>query len=120
MEDLMRDLALQAAGVLAMVTALIHTVLGETRVFATARIEPPGARRIIRAVWLGFTVAWIAGGALLLLASLAPAESVRMAIIAAVVPIYLGGVIGNAWATRGRHFGWMLLALVVALALAGL
>jgi hypothetical protein len=28
--------------------------------------------------------------------------------------------IGNAWATRGRHFGWVALSVVVGLAASGL
>ncbi len=36
----MRDLVLQCAGILAIVVALIHGALGETKVFARATIEP--------------------------------------------------------------------------------
>ena len=36
----MRDLILQCAGVAAIAVALIHGVLGETKVFARATIEP--------------------------------------------------------------------------------
>jgi len=33
--------------------------------------------------------------------------------------VFAFGALCNAWATRGRHFGWMALSAVVALALAG-
>src|SRR5258708_33845482 len=61
----MRDLILQCAGVAGIVVALIHGVLGETKVFARATIEPPRLRTLIRLVWQAGTVAWIGGGGLL-------------------------------------------------------
>jgi hypothetical protein len=33
--------------------------------------------------------------------------------------MYGFGVVGNAWIFRGRHFGWMALSAVIALAMAG-
>ena len=59
---------LQCAGVAAIVVALIHGVLGETKVFARATIEPPRLRTLIRLVWQAGTVAWIGGGVLLVAA----------------------------------------------------
>jgi hypothetical protein len=32
---------------------------------------------------------------------------------------YLYGALGNLWATRGRHFGWMLYAVALILIAAG-
>ena len=86
----MRDIALELAGALAILAALLHGVLGETRVFARAQIDPSWVRRLVRAVWHCGVVAWIAAA------------------------------IGNALATRGRHFGWMVLAAVTVLALVGM
>jgi len=86
----MRDLLLQCSGLAAIAVALIHGVLGETKVFARATIEPARLRTLIHLVWHAGTVAWIGGGVLLL-----------------------------AWATRGKHFGWMALSAVVAMAVAG-
>jgi hypothetical protein len=64
----MRDIILQCAGVAAVAVALIHGVLGETKVFARATIQPESLRTLIRLVWQAGTVAWI-GGAVLLIAS---------------------------------------------------
>ena len=64
----MRDTLLQCAGWLAIVTSLAHGVLGETKVFARASIQPTQVATLIRAVWQAGTVAWIAGGVLLLAA----------------------------------------------------
>jgi hypothetical protein len=116
----MRDLALQAAGSLAILAAVIHGVLGETKVLAVARIEPAWALRLIRVVWHCGVVAWIAGGVLLIATPTMAAGSARTWIVSAMIAFYGSGVIGNAWATRGRHFGWMVLAVVVVLAVAGL
>ncbi len=41
----MRDLLLQCSGLAAIVLALIHGVLGETKVFARASIEPARCAR---------------------------------------------------------------------------
>jgi hypothetical protein len=80
----MRDLLLQCSGLAAIAVALIHGVLGETRILARASIEP--ARH------------WI---------------------VATLACVFAFAALANAWATRGRHFGWMALSAVVALAVAG-
>jgi hypothetical protein len=64
----MRDLALQAAGVLAILVALTHGVIAELQVFAKAHIEPRGTRRLLRLIWQASTVDWIAIGVLLIAA----------------------------------------------------
>jgi hypothetical protein len=33
--------------------------------------------------------------------------------------VFLFAAFANAWATRGRNFGWMAMSAVVALAMAG-
>ncbi len=116
----MSDLLVQAAGVLAIVLALLHQILSETKVFTKARIEPAWVRRLVRGVWLCSTVAWMAFGVLLILAPMMGSRMARSCIIIASVIFYGSGVIGNAWATRGRHFGWAALSVVIGLAVAGL
>jgi hypothetical protein len=44
----MRDLALQAAGVLAILVAIAHGVIVEQKVFARLRIEPLRTRGLLR------------------------------------------------------------------------
>jgi hypothetical protein len=115
----MRDLILQCAGIAAIVVALIHGVLGETKVFARATIEPPRLRTLIRVVWQAGTVAWIGGGVLLLAAPWMASDAARHWIVVTLSCVFAFGALGNALATRGRHFGWMALSAVVALAVAG-
>lgn len=115
----MRDLLLQGAGVLTIVVALIHGILGETKVFPRATIEPERLRRLIRLVWQASTVAWIGGGVLLIAAPGMGSESARHWIVATMACVFGFSAFANAFATRGRHFGWMMLSAVVVMAVAG-
>jgi hypothetical protein len=115
----MRDLILQCAGAAAILVALIHGVLGETRVFAKATIQPERLRTLIRLVWQAGTVAWIGGGVLLIVAPSLGSDSARHWITATAIVVYGFAVIANAWWSRGRGFGWKALGVVVALAVAG-
>jgi hypothetical protein len=115
----MRDLFIQAAGVAAIMVAVIHGVLGETKVFARATIEPPQLRNLIRLCWQIGTVGWICGGLLLIVAPSMASVSARHWIVVTVVAMYGFGVAGNAWVFKGRHFGWMALSAVIAMAIAG-
>jgi hypothetical protein len=115
----MRDVLLQCAGLAAIAAALIHGVLGETKVFARASIQPERLRTLIRLVWQAGTVAWIGGGVLLIAAPLMGSEPARHWIVVTLACVFGFGALGNAWATRGRHFGWLALGAVVILAVAG-
>ncbi|MBN8956097.1 MAG: hypothetical protein J0H17_05860 [Rhizobiales bacterium] len=116
----MRDLALQAAGMLAILAALIHGALAELSVFPNAQVAPRGARRLLRLVWQASTVDWIAIGVLLIAAPALGSDAARHAIIALAVVVYGYATVGNAVATRGRHYGWCLMLAIVVLALLGL
>ena len=115
----MRDIILQCAGAAGILVAIIHGVLGETKVFARAKIEPENLRTLIRLVWQAGTVAWIGGGVLLLVAPSLGSESARHWIVVTTVTVYAFGVAANCWWSRGRGFGWKALGVVVALAAAG-
>jgi hypothetical protein len=115
----MRDLLLQGAGLAAIAVALIHGVLGETKVFARASIEPARLRTLIRLVWQAGTVAWLGGGVLLIAAPSMASEPARHWIVVTLACVFGFAALANALATRGRHFGWMALSAVVALAVAG-
>jgi hypothetical protein len=57
---------------------------------------------------------------LLIAAPWMDSQMARYWIVGAAVLVYGFGAITNAWVMRGRHFGWALLAIIVALAVAGL
>jgi hypothetical protein len=115
----MRDLLLQVSGIAAIAVALIHGVLGETRLFARATIEPARLKTLIRLVYQAGTVAWIGGGVLLIAAPSMGSETARHWIIVTIALVYGAGVLANAWWSHGRHFGWMALGGVIVLAVAG-
>ena len=116
----MRDLALQAAGGLAILVAIVHATVGELRVFAKTRIEPPRARTLLHLIFQATTVDWIGIAVLLIAAPGLGAPAARTFIVAVAVVIYGYAAVGNAVASRGRHVGWMLMSCVIALALAGM
>jgi hypothetical protein len=115
----MQDLFLQAAGIAAIIVALIHGVLGETKVFSRAAIEPPRLRTLIRICWQIGTVGWICGGVLLLAAPSIASLPARHWIVLTMVAMYSFGMIGNFYVFRGRHFGWAALGAVIAMAVIG-
>ncbi len=115
----MRDLSLLIAGVLAILIAVIHSVLGETKIFARARIEPEPARLLIRLVWHIGSIFWAGAGVLLLAAPYMESDIARHWIVYVCAVMFGAAAMGNAWSSRGRHFGWMMLAGVVVFALLG-
>jgi hypothetical protein len=119
MEETMRDLLLQCSGVIAIAGAVTHGVLGETKVLPRVSVQPARLLTLIRLVWLGGTVAWIGLGVLLIAAPLMASEPARHWIVATTATVFAFAVLANAWATRGRHFGWMLFGVVVVLEVAG-
>ena len=115
----MRDVLLQCAGLAAIAVALIHGVLGETKVLARATIQPERLRTLIRLVWQAGTVAWIGGGVLLIAAPIMASAPARHWIVVTFACVFPFGALANAVATSGRHFGWIALSAVVGLAVAG-
>jgi len=115
----MRDFLLQCSGLVAVAVALIHGVLGEVKIFPRVTIEPARSRTLIRLVWQASTVAWIGCGVLLIAAPSMASEPARHWIVVTLACVFAFGALGNALATRGKHFGWIALTAVVALAVAG-
>jgi hypothetical protein len=115
----MRDILLQCSGLAAIAAALIHGAIGEIKVFPRVTIEPAWVRRLMRVVWQASTVAWIGCGVLLVAAPMMASTPARHWIVITLACVFAAAALGNAWATRGRHFGWMMLSAVVALAVAG-
>ncbi len=77
----MHNLLVQLAGIVALATSIAHGVIGETKVFARARIEPERLRLLMRLVWQAGTVAWMSLAILLIAAPKLGAEA-RIWIIA--------------------------------------
>ena len=115
----MRDILLQCAGVVAIFAAAIHGVLTEVKIFPRVTIEPQSLRTLFRLVWQIPTVAWIAGGILLIATPSVASDAARHWIVLTLACVFAFSAIGNAVGTRGRHFGWMVLGAVTAMAVAG-
>ena len=115
----MRDILLQISGVVAIAAAVMHGVLTETRIFPRMTIEPQSLRTLSRFVWQIPTVAWIAGGVLLIAVPSMESEAARHWIVITAAAVLAFSALGNAVGTRGRHFGWMVLGAAAAMAAAG-
>jgi hypothetical protein len=116
----MSNLVVQLAGILGLAVSIAHGVLGETKVFSRVRIEPEHFRRLIRLVWQCGVVASMSLAVLLIAAPSLGSNAARNWIIAMSIVTFGSGAVANAWATRGRHFGWIALTLVAGLAGIGL
>lgn len=114
--------ALGLAGVIGSSVAVVHGVLTQRLMvrpfdeFAAAdkRISKT-IRRLVPLLLHFSTVAWFGGGLALIAAALWLGPYEKLAIGIFVGALYLFGVVGNFWGTRGRHPGWMLLAVSLAL-----
>ena len=115
----MTMLLLCTAGVLCAAAACLHGYLGETRLIAPARFPSRQARLLVSAIFQWSTATWLASGVVIAAAPWWFDDRSRpWAVAAACLPL-AWGIVFNAWITRGRHFGWKVLAAIVALALAG-
>lgn len=114
-----------AAGLIAAVTGVAHSVLGERLIFRHLRASglvptrgaPPLRERHIRILWatwhLGSVFGWALAGMLLRLA-FAPTLSPAMVATGAAAA-YLGGALLVLVGTKGRHPGWIALLAVALL-----
>src|SRR5215471_15113073 len=116
----MRDLFLYTSGTLGLAAAFVHSLLGETRVFARARIEPERLGRLIRGVWHCSAVAWAGVAVLLIVAPWMGSQMARYSALAIVVGLaccralmpVLSSLLAGAVDLRNRH---MLFAVATAL-----
>lgn len=109
------------AGVLTIITGLIHSVLGETLIFRQLRTgsfvpasgAPPLRERHIRIIWATWHLASVFGfafGGVLLWLGLDPSgQSLGKAVASAVVIAYVGASMLVLIGTKGRHPGWIAL-----------
>src|SRR5258708_28481486 len=109
MERNMRDVALRAAGVLAILVAIVHGAIAELRVFPKSRIEPRRTQTLLRMVWQASTIDWIGIGVLLIAAPTLGSEGARRWVIAVAVAVYGYGGIGDAGGNRGPAAGLCLM-----------
>lgn len=114
--------ALGLAGVIGSSVAVVHGVLTQrlmVRPFeefaATDKRISNTVRRLVPLLLHFSTIAWFAGGIALIVAAIWLGRYEKLAIGLFVGALYLFGVVGNLWGTRGRHFGWLVLGIALAL-----
>ena len=114
------DAALGMAGIIGSGVAVVHGVLVQRlmvrplhALLAERRVAAP-VRRLVPPLLHFSTFAWFLGG-FALIAAVWLGHEAKLAAGLFVGALYLFGVIGNFWATRGRHPGWMLLAASLVL-----
>ena len=116
----LHDGALAAAGVIGSGVAVVHGVLTQrlmVRPFqriADGRISAT-ARRLVPPLLHFTTFNWVLGGLALILAALAFGPQARLTTALLVGSSYLFGAVGNCWASRARHPGWMLYTVALVL-----
>jgi len=121
-----QDAALALAGVIGSSVAVFHGVLTqrlmvrpvEALFVADRRIAAP-IRRLVPLLLQFSTFNWLLGGLVLIAAALWFEHDARLATGLLVGSSYLYGAVGNLWGTRGRHPGWMLMAVALVLIVLG-
>lgn len=110
---------LVAAGLACIVAALIHGYLGQTRLIAPATFPNRQAKALVGVIWQLSTAIWAVCGAVIAASPWVFDDHTRLAaVLCACLPLGWG-IVGNAWVTRGRHFGWKMLAAIVSAAIIG-
>lgn len=114
--------ALALAGVIGGLTAVIHGILIQRLVvrpveatFLAEPRTPKAIRRLVPLLMQFSTFAWLLGALALVVASHWFEPQARLVTGVLVGGLYLFGALGNFWATRGRHPGWMLMAAALVL-----
>jgi hypothetical protein len=80
---------------------------------------PQKNRRLVPLLIHFSTVCWFGGGIALIATPWFPSTAAVLTTAAFVGAFYTFGAIGNLWGTSGRHPGWVLLAVAVALIIYG-
>lgn len=118
----MQHIALMLAGFIGSATAVLHGVLTHrlmikplARQLAAAPGMSSTIRRIIPPLLHFSTFNWFVGGVALVIVANVTDPGPRLAISLLVGSMFAYAALANAWTTRGRHPGWMLMAVAVVL-----
>ena len=118
----MNNWPLIAAGSVGCIVAVIHGIAMQKlmiRPFLSGQGLAQSSRRLVPLLLHFSTLFWFMGGiALIIVPRLADTSAVVTTSIF-VGATYTFGAIGNFWGTNGKHPGWLLLAVSVALIVYG-
>ena len=115
------DFALGLAGVIGGATAIFHGVLVQRLMVrpieaALSAGKASGTiRRLVPPLLHFSTLSWFLGGVALIAAAASGSDTGKLATGLFVGSLYLFGAVANAWGSRGRHPGWLLMAAAVIL-----
>jgi hypothetical protein len=122
-----QDVALATAGVIGSGVAVVHGILVQRLMvgpldeyFPTDKRTAASIRRLVPVLLHFSTFNWFLGGLALIAAVIWFDPDARLATGLLVGSSYLFGALGNLWATRGRHPGWMLYVLALILIVFGI
>lgn len=108
-----------AVGSACVAVAILHGYLGHAKLIGPTKFATPEAKGLVGAIWQFSAVAWAASGIVIAASPWIFDAEQRMASIAlACLPLAYGAC-ANAVITRGRHFGWKLLVMIIAGAIGG-
>jgi len=119
------DAALVIAGLLGSGGAVVHGLLTQWRIvdplqaLAAGRISTL-VQRLVPLLLQFTTFHWFAGGLALIVAAQAPGPDAKLAVGLLVGSSYLFAAAGNAWASHGRHPGWLIYGTAFVLIVYGL
>ena len=119
----LHDVALAAAGLIGIGVAVAHGVIIQRRMVRPLEklnvTMPASSRRLLAGLLQFSTFNWLVGGLALIAAATWLEHGAKLATGLLVGSSYLYGAVGNCWATRGRHPGWMLYAVALVLIVFG-
>lgn len=119
----MQHIALSLAGLIGAATAIFHGIVTHRLMVRPIdrglAADDSGVsmtiRRIVPPLLQYSTYSWLVGGIALIIAANIADEKTRLAIGLLVGSMFLYAAVANLWATRGRHPGWLLMAIACAL-----
>jgi hypothetical protein len=122
-----QDADLAMAGVIGSGVAVVHGILVQRLMvrpfeefFLADKPTAASIRRLVPVLLHFSTFNWFLGGLALIAAAIWFEQDARFATGLLVGSSYLFGALGNLWATRGRHPGWMLYAVALILIVFGI
>jgi hypothetical protein len=117
--------ALALAGIIGSSVAVVHGVLTQRVLvepfqnLAAVRVSAT-IQRLVAALLQFSTFNWFIGGLALVAAAYLLGREARLATGLLVGSSYLFAALGNLWATRGHHPGWVLYGVALCLIVYGL
>jgi hypothetical protein len=116
-----QDAALALAGFIGGAVAVIHGIIVQRNMVVpigqllTDKGIVGAIKRLVPGLLHFSTFNWFLSGLALIAVGLGFVQDARLAICLLVGSSYLYGALGNLWATRGRHVGWVLYAVALVL-----